>query len=72
MRKIESAIQLSASDLVGHLNCRYLTGLDIAVANGKLAKPIVWDPSLELLAERDPRSCLYRAYHGNRLQTGYR
>jgi predicted RecB family nuclease len=52
MRKLESAIQLSASDLVGHLNCRYLTGLDIAVANGDLAKPAVWDPSLELLAER--------------------
>lgn len=43
---------LSASDLVAHLNCGYLTGLDIAVANGSLAKPIVWDPLLELLWAR--------------------
>lgn len=43
---------LSASDLVGHLNCGYLTGLDIAVTNGTLAKPAVWDPLLELLWAR--------------------
>jgi hypothetical protein len=39
----------------GHLNCRYLTGLDIAVANGALAKPAVWDPLLEILVERGAR-----------------
>jgi hypothetical protein len=46
------ALRLSASDLVGHLNCRYLTGLDLRVANGTLAKPVIWDPVLEVLAER--------------------
>lgn len=43
---------LSASDLVGHLNCDHLTSLDIAVANGTLAKPASWDPLLELLWAR--------------------
>jgi predicted RecB family nuclease len=52
MRKIGDAIELSASDLVAHLNCRYLTDLDIAVANGSLAKPNYWDPLLETLRER--------------------
>jgi hypothetical protein len=52
MQTVGGAIHLSASDLVGHLNCRYLTGLDVAVANGTLAKPFIWDPVLEVLAER--------------------
>ncbi len=52
MLNVEGTIRLSASDLVGHLNCRYLTNLDLAVANGALAKPSVWDPLLELLAQR--------------------
>jgi predicted RecB family nuclease len=37
---------------VGHLNCRYLTTVDLAVANGALAKPFISDPVMELLAER--------------------
>jgi len=45
-------VHLSASDLVGHLYCRYLTSLDLAVAKGTLAKPKIWDPVLEVLAER--------------------
>jgi hypothetical protein len=52
MFRRDGAIQLSASDLVGHLNCRYLTSLDLAVANGQLAKPQRWDPLAEILAER--------------------
>jgi predicted RecB family nuclease len=55
MHKIGESIQLSASDLVGHLNCRHLTGLDIAVANGVLEKPKIWDPLLEILRERGAR-----------------
>jgi predicted RecB family nuclease len=31
---------------------RYLTELDLKVANGELAKPKIWDPVLETLAER--------------------
>ena len=52
MQKVSAVLQLSASDLVGHLNCRYLTELDLAVANGALTKPAVWDPLLEIMAER--------------------
>jgi hypothetical protein len=52
MLTVGGAVHLSASDLVGHLNCRYLTSLDLAVANGTLAKPFIWDPVLEVLAER--------------------
>lgn len=55
MQKLGDSIQLSATDLVGHLNCRHLTSLDIAVANGTLKKPKVWDPLLEILWERGAR-----------------
>jgi predicted RecB family nuclease len=52
MQLIGKSLHLSASDLVGHLNCRYLTMLDLQVAYGKASKPAVWDPLLELLVER--------------------
>jgi uncharacterized protein len=52
MLKVNETIQLSASDLVGHLNCRNLTELDLAAAKGDLAKPKLWDPGLDLLRER--------------------
>src|SRR5438270_13561856 len=52
MQKMGAALNLSAGDLVGHLNCRYLTDLDLKVANGALPKPKIWDPVLEILAER--------------------
>jgi len=52
MQRQGDSLLLSASDLVGHLNCGHLTGLDMAVANGTLAKPATWDPLLELLWER--------------------
>ena len=55
MQKISNAIQLSASDLVGHLNCRNLTELDLAVAKGALAKPRTWNPLLDVLRERGLR-----------------
>jgi predicted RecB family nuclease len=52
MLTIDGGIELSATDLVGYLNCRYLTDLDLAVANGRLAKPKHWDPMQDLLRER--------------------
>ena len=55
MLKTGNAIQLSASDLVGHLNCRNLTELDLAVAKGALAKPRVWNPLLDVARERGLR-----------------
>ncbi|TWA91087.1 hypothetical protein [Bradyrhizobium stylosanthis] len=51
MHKTGDKLNLSAGDLVGHLNCRYLTELDLAVIHGGLAKPRVWDPVLETLAD---------------------
>jgi hypothetical protein len=52
MLSVHGVVHFSASDLVGHLNCRYLTSLDLAVAKGERPKPFVWDPLLEVLAER--------------------
>lgn len=51
----DDSLLLSASDLVGYLNCRHLTGLDIEVAHGTLAKPAFWDPLLQILWERGIR-----------------
>lgn len=68
MRKNEKTIHLTASDLVGHLNCRYLTALDLAAANGEIAKPSIWDPVLELLVERGARH--ERAYIEHLQSTG--
>jgi hypothetical protein len=45
MKKTGQQFQLSASDLIGYLNCR-------AVAEGTLSKPKVWDPLLDILRER--------------------
>ena len=55
MQKVGDSLLLSASDLVGHLNCRRLTELDLEVAFGALAKPHKWDPQLQLLWERGLR-----------------
>jgi predicted RecB family nuclease len=52
MQKIGGRLHLSSGDLVAHLNCRYLTQLDLRVANGELEKPKIWDPVLEALVER--------------------
>jgi uncharacterized protein len=52
MQKVGGDLHLSSVDLVGHLNCRHLTELDLKVASGELEKPKIWDPVLETLAER--------------------
>lgn len=53
MHKVADTLILSAQDLIGHLNCRHLTALDLAVVKGEHAKPEIWkDPQLELLWER--------------------
>ncbi len=46
---------LNAHDLVGHLNCRHLTQMDVAVAAESVAKPDHWDPVLDTLRERGLR-----------------
>jgi uncharacterized protein len=55
MRADIRGIGLTASDLVGFLNCRHLTELDRAHAAGSLAKPKFWSPALEVLRERGLR-----------------
>lgn len=52
MQNVGWVLYLSSTDLVGHLNCTYLTELDLKVVKGELQKPKVWDPVLETLAER--------------------
>jgi predicted RecB family nuclease len=52
MKKIGQSFELSATDLVGYLNCRHLTFLDRAVAEGTLLRPKIWDPLLQLLSKR--------------------
>ena len=53
MKRNGKTLELSATDLVGYLNCGHLSNLDRAVADGALAKPHVWkDPLLEVLWER--------------------
>jgi uncharacterized protein len=55
MQLVQESILLSASDLIGHLNCRHLTRLDLDVAYGKKTRPVRSDPFLEALAERGRR-----------------
>lgn len=52
VRKAGGSFELSASDLIGYLNCRHLAALDRAVAEGALAKPYSSDPLLDILRER--------------------
>lgn len=52
MKKENGTIYLSASDLVGHINCNHLSMLDFQVAAGSLEKPDYYDPLLEILRER--------------------
>ena len=52
MHYVDGDIQLSASDLVNHLACRRLTGLNREVTAGVRSAPGNWDPALQLLWER--------------------
>ncbi|MEJ2622221.1 MAG: hypothetical protein P8163_18810, partial [Candidatus Thiodiazotropha sp.] len=52
MKMSKGKLSLSASDLVGYLNCSHLSALDLEVAGGAREKPKHYDPLLELLKER--------------------
>ena len=52
MRKADNTYELTASDLVGFLNCRHLSALERAVAEGGLKKPYTRDPLLKTLWSR--------------------
>src|SRR5690349_7343849 len=55
MELVGGGLRLSATDLVGHLNCRHLTELNRSVAEGLLERPFVHDPMLDVLRERGAR-----------------
>ena len=69
MKKHSDTILLSSHDLVGHLNCGHLTGLDLQVAIGTLGKPKVWDSLLDILRERGLRH--EQAYLGHLEDAGF-
>lgn len=52
MKASNEQIILSASDLVGYLNCNHLSVLDLEVVGGVRKKPDYYDPLLEILKER--------------------
>ena len=52
MRNVNGGYELTASDLVGYLNCQHLAALERGVADGALKKPYVHDPLLRVLWER--------------------
>ena len=46
-------LEFSATDLADYLNCRHLSALERAVAEGSLSRPVVRDPFLDTLRERN-------------------
>lgn len=52
MKKVNSGIQLSASDLVNFLGCQHLTELDRSVALGDLDKPTWNNPAIAILHKK--------------------
>jgi len=55
MKRVNGAIESSASDLVVFVTCRHLTDLERAVVEGVATRPKFWDPVLEVLQERGQR-----------------
>jgi predicted RecB family nuclease len=55
MLRNSQRLQLSATDLVGHLNCHHLTALELDATNGTRKRPTFRDPFLEILWERGAR-----------------
>lgn len=52
MQRNGDTVVLSATDLSRFLNCRHLTGLDLAAAHGTLTRPHYEDPLRDLLFKR--------------------
>jgi predicted RecB family nuclease len=52
VQRVGNSLRLSASDLVGHVDCHHLTVLDAAVSRGELKRPYFHDPLLETLLKR--------------------
>ena len=52
MQKVGGNLHLSSVDLVGHLNCPLPDGARSQGRQRRMEKPKIWDPVLEVLAER--------------------
>src|SRR5437762_3064871 len=52
VKRIESTLFLSATDLANHLACRRLTSLDLAEAVKQLERPNRYRPEAEILRQR--------------------
>ena len=52
MQLVDDTLIVSATDLVGFLECGHLVGLELARAAGEIAKPFRNDPQLELIRKR--------------------
>jgi uncharacterized protein len=48
----DGTLIVSATDLVGYLECGHLATLELAAANGAIEKPLRQDPELELIRKR--------------------
>src|SRR5688572_11057098 len=55
MHRRDGKLIVSATDLVGFLECGHLSALDMAVANGQLDKPFFKDATLDLIRDRGGR-----------------
>ena len=51
MRQVNDSLVFSPTDLVNHLSCRHLTGLEIERAHGRRDRPSYPDPAAELVAQ---------------------
>ena len=60
MQIYQSALSLSATDLVGYLNCRHLTQLEHAAARGELSRPKFFDPALHFPLQGQRQFCQRR------------
>jgi len=55
VQRRDGKLIVSATDLVGFLECGHLSALDLAVANGTLEKPHFTDATLDLIRDRGGR-----------------
>ena len=52
MQLLSGTLILSASDLTGYLDCEHLTQMDVSVALGERAAPVLEDPELDIVRRR--------------------
>lgn len=67
MKQQANEIVLSASGLVGHLNCGHLTKLDLQVASGALVEPMRWVTSSRRVEMALAQECVFQMRRLERL-----